>query len=61
MLVPALQFGVVLMKSVKLYMMYMNRKIGGLSVGRIQVCDELMFSKITIVMYSNCQILKEVS
>jgi len=49
------------MKSVKLCVIYMNRKIGGLCVGRIQVSDELLVSKITIVIYSNCQILKEVS
>ena len=27
----------------------------------IQVCDKLLDSKITVVIYSNCQILKEVS
>jgi hypothetical protein len=30
-------------------------------VGRIQVCDKLLDSKIAVVIYSNCQILKEVS
>ena len=33
----------------------------GVICGGITVCDELLDSKITVVIYNNCQVLKEVS